>query len=202
MVALARLSLCVAAAVALTFASSASAAFNTGYYTHGGCPGTSANRIDPINFFFYNWGTYDRSLSQMRTHAGWYDQGGSSQSFVDHSTNCNTMIAQAASGGITSSRFHIRLHPIDYDAAYGWTTVGDAHHEDLVWYCGHAVDQNGTNGSGFDQGRRQLRMAMEAGGHAWTSTYWGNTQSFKQCDGGYASSDGYTVLVNTHQINH
>ncbi|MEJ7569171.1 MAG: hypothetical protein WKF41_13000 [Gaiellaceae bacterium] len=78
------------------------------------------------------------------------------------------------------------------DTTLRWTTIGDAHHEDLT-YCGHAVDANGANGSGFDQGRQNLRINLENGGHSWRSEFWGNTQNFQQCDGDYASSDGYTV---------
>jgi hypothetical protein len=186
----------------LGLAASASAHFNTGLYTHNGCPGTNTNRVDPINFVFDIWGTWDRAMSQMRTHSGWYDQGGSTQTFVDHG-NCYQMISQAASAGVSSSRFHIRLHPIHHDDYVGWTSVGDAHHEDFVWYCpGHAVDSNGSNGSGFDQGRRQLRTAFSNAGHSWTSVWWGNTQNFRQCDGDYAGSDGYTVWVDLHQFNH
>ena len=87
------------------------------------------------------------------------------------------------------------------DDTLRWTTIGDAHHEDLT-YCGHAVDANGSTGSGFDQGRRELRIQMENGGHGWYSEFWGNTQNFQQCDGDYASSDGYTVFSRAHQINH
>lgn len=179
---------------------SARADFQPGYYTHGSCAGTSASRIDPINFVYWDWGTWDRAASQTQSHAGWTDTGGSSQYFFDHG-NCYTMTTQRASGGVASSRYHIRLHPIHSDAALGWTTIGDAHHEDLT-YCGHAVDANGSNGSGFDQGRRQLRILMENRGHGWYSEFWGNTQNFQQCDGDYASSDGYTVFSRAHQVNH
>ena len=193
--------LAAAAVLVLALAGSASADFNTGYYTHNGCPGVNTNRVDPINFVFYDWGTWDRAVSQIYTHAGWTDKGGSTQYFVDHSTNCNAMIAQEANAAVYNTRFHIRLHPIHSDPIIGWTTTADAHHEDFS-LCGHSVDQNGSNGSGFDQGRRQLRILFENAGHTWYSQYWGNTQSFKQCDGGYASSDGYTVFMHLHQINH
>ena len=91
------------------------------------------------------------------------------------------------------------------DDDLGWTAVGAAHHEDLVLFpvpCGHAVDSNGSRGSGFDQGRDELRDRFAAAGHAWYRVWWGNTQSFKQCDGDYAASDGWTVFVQLHQVNH
>jgi hypothetical protein len=188
------------AAATAALAPQARADFQPGYYTHGSCAGTSASRIDPVNFVYWDWGTWDRAVSQTQTHAGWLNTSGSSQYFFDHG-NCYTMTTQRADGGSTSSRFHIRYHPIHSDATLRWTTIGDALHEDFT-YCGHAVDANGPSGSGFDQGRRQLRILMENGGHGWYSEFWGNTQNFQQCDGDYASSDGYTVFSRAHQINH
>jgi hypothetical protein len=183
------------------FARAAFAHFDTGYYTHSDCPADNYDRVDPINIVFWDWGTWDRAASQTESHAGWTWTGGSTQTFVDHG-DCYDLTTQRASGSVLSSRFHIRLHPIHWDDTLGWTTVGDAHHEDFVWYCGHAVDANGSDGSGFDQGRRALRIAFENAGHGWYSRFWGNTQSFKQCDGDYASSDGYTVFIRLHQLNH
>jgi hypothetical protein len=188
-------------ASALALAGGGAAHFDTGYYTHHGCPASNYDRIDPINFVFWDWGTIGRAENSVIAHAGWWDTSGSAQSFVDHG-NCYGTAAQRASGGSASSRYHIRLHPIHADGGLGWTTVGAVHHEDFVWYCGHAVDNNGPNGSGFDQGRRQLRILLENGGHSWYSRWWGNTQNFKQCDGDYAGSDGYTVFVRAHQHFH
>jgi hypothetical protein len=185
----------------LALATAAFADFDTDAHTYKGCPGTAANRVDPVNVVLWDWGTWDRAVSQIASHLAWSDAGGSTQSFVDHG-NCHPMQAQRASAGTTSSRFHVRLRPIHFDTALGWTSVGDAHHEDFVWYCGHAVDSNGPSGSGFDQGRRELRTRFEAAGHDWYSRWWGNTQNFKQCDGDYAGSDGYTVFIRAHQVNH
>ena len=84
----------------------------------------------------------------------------------------------------------------DADPVWGRTARGDAHHEDTIVYPGcHAVDANGPDGSGFDQGRRRLRELFAAGGHGWRSQFWGNTRSFRQCDGDYAGSDGYVVFL-------
>lgn len=196
--------LATAAVVGLAIADGASADFKTGHYTHhdSTCAQTHANHVDPINFVFYDWGTWDRAVSQMQTHAGWTDLGGSTQWFTDHNnTRCNEQKTQAADGDVFNSRFHIRLHPIDYDDVLGWTTVGDAHHEDIST-CGHSVDQNGSNGSGFDQGRKRLRDFFTAGGHYSYREYWGNTEMFTQCDGGVASSDGWVVFEQLHQFNH
>ena len=189
------------AALALTTA--ASAHFDrTGQYTHNGCPGTSSNRVDPINIVFYSWGTWDRAANNLQAHSGWYDTGGSTQYFVDHGS-CYTMHTQRASASTTSTRFHIRLRGQHSDDILGWTTTGDAHHEDFVWYCGHAVDANGSSGSGFDQGRRQVRITIgDAAGHSWYTENWGNTQNFQQCDGDFARSDGIVTFIYLHQGYH
>ena len=68
--------------------------------------------------------------------------------------------------------------------------------------CGHAVDANGPGGSGFDQGRDALEAAFVAAGHVTSRAWWGNTQSLKQCDGDFAASDGWTLFVRLHQVNH
>jgi hypothetical protein len=171
-------------------------------YTHRSCPAAASGRVDPVNVVFYGWGTWGRAVSQIEAHAGWTATSGSEQSFVDHG-GCHPMHGQRASGD--GSRFHIRVRGQHPDAELGWTATGDAHREDLVvfpWPCGHAVDSNGPGGSGFDQGRDEVRDRFAAAGHAWYVEWWGNTQSFKQCDGDFAGSDGWTLFVQLHQVNH
>jgi hypothetical protein len=171
-------------------------------YTHKACPASVANRVDPINVVFTGWGTWGRAVSQIESHLGWTATSGTTQSFVDHET-CYSMHAQRASG--QGSRFHVRVRGQHKDTGFGWTATGDAHHEDLVTFplpCGHAVDSNGSGGSGFDQGRDELERRFAAAGHATSWVWWGNTQSFKQCDGDYAASDGWAVFVELHQVNH
>lgn len=171
-------------------------------YTHKGCPATATNRIDPINVVFTTWGTWGRAESQIQSHAGWSNSSGTVQSFADHGS-CLPMHTQRAGG--QGSRFHVRLRGQHPDAALGWTAAGDAHHEDLVAFpvpCGHAVDSNGPGGSGFDQGRDELERRFASAGHSTQRVWWGNTQSFKQCDGDYAASDGWTVFIQLHQVSH
>ena len=174
----------------------------SGTYTYRGCPGAAGDRVDPVNVVFHDWGTWGRTVSQLELHAGWRETSGSAQAFVDHGT-CHPLHAQRASG--SGSRFHLRLRGQHPDGALGWTALAAAHHEDLVLLplpCGHAVDSNGPTGSGFDQGRDELRDRFAAADHAWYRVWWGNTQSFKQCDGDYAGSDGWTVFVELHRVNH
>jgi hypothetical protein len=171
-------------------------------YTHGACPASAENRVDPINVVFTGWGTWGRAVSQIESHLGWTATSGTEQSFTDHEL-CYPMHDQRASG--EGSRFHVRLRGQHKDVSLRWTTWGDAHHEDLVFWpvpCGHAVDSNGGGGSGFDQGRDEVERGFAAAGHATQRVWWGNTQSFKQCDGDYAASDGWTLFVGLHQVNH
>ncbi len=171
-------------------------------YTHRSCPASGANRIDPVNVVFTTWGTWGRAESQIEAHAGWAAVSGSTQSFADHAS-CASMHTQRASGH--GSRFHIRVRGQHPDASFGWTATASAHHEDLVLVplaCGHAVDANGPAGSGFDQGRDELVSRFTSAGHTSYRVWWGNTQSFKQCDGDYASSDGWTAFIQLHQVSH
>ena len=191
------------AAIAALLAAPATAHFDgSSKYTYKGCPATLQNRVDPINVVFTTWGTWGRAASQIESHAGWSETSGSAQSFVDHGS-CFPMQAQRASG--IGSRFHIRVRGQHPDATLGWTATGDAHHEDLVLFplpCGHAVDSNGPRGSGFDQGRDELEARFASAGHPTHRVWWGNTASFKQCDGDAAGSDGWTVFIGLHQVNH
>ena len=195
--------LVVAAAGTLVSAAATSAHFDaSGRYTHRACPGSASSRSDPVNVVFHGWGTWGRAESQIGSHAGWTTGSGSDQRFIDHG-GCSVQHAQRASG--EGSRFHVRLRGQHWDPALGWAAAGAAHHEDLVLFplpCGHAVDANGPSGSGFDRGRDALEAAFAAGGHATYRAWWGNTQSLKQCDGDFAASDGWTLFVRLHQVNH
>jgi hypothetical protein len=193
--------------VALAFASS-----STGFpdfsrpYTHDGssCDGDQ-DQVDPINFAFKgSHAGVNGSVNNIQWHAGWTDSGGSTQSLNVHISGnnyaCHVMDTQRASAGTTSSRFHIRLWRVPANTSPD-LTVGDAHHEDFVWYCGHAVDSNGSNGSGFDQGRRALHDAFDHTNHDQRVDYWGNTQNFKQCDGDWAGSNGNGATIGTNHVH-
>lgn len=174
----------------------------TDRYTRRACPASAGNRSDPINVVFTTWGTWGRAASQIESHLGWTTTSGSTQWFVDHAS-CLQLHAQRASGH--GSRFHVRIRGQHWDPVVGWTAAAGAHHEDLVLFpipCGHAVDSSGGGGSGFDQGRDELVRRFTSAGHSSSRAWWGNTQSFKQCDGDYAASDGWTAFIGLHQLNH
>jgi hypothetical protein len=191
----------VACAVVLAFANPADAHFQTYEYTLSGCPADYSRQVDPINIVFWNKADGGTTKSNVQFHPLWYVGGGSTQYFSSHSV-CGVMYSQDASNCAICTRYHIRYRKTYHsDDVLGTTSRGDAHHEDWVTTChfglgGHAVDKNGDNGSGFDQGRRKLRLGFDGQpGHPWYSTFWDNMRNFKQCDGDYAGSDGYTVYI-------
>lgn len=197
------------AAAALSLATAAHASLPLGFsgnYTFGssGCP--SNNHVDPVNVLFRGTQAYAENVAnQVQTHAGWSNGSGSTQwLWVDtgSGSSCRQMNYQRASGGSLDSRFHIRLWWIPASGGEHKKTAGDAHHEDFIWYCpGHAVDSNGSGGSGFDQGRWAIRQAFINGGHYVDSEYWGNTANFHQCDGDWAASNGNGLLVSVYHTS-
>jgi hypothetical protein len=109
-----------------------------------------------------------------------------------------------------NSRYHVRLWFVkstlnNEDGVV--KTVGTPHHEDFIPLNArnacegatslgdHAIDQNGPEGSGFDQGRRKLAQSFRITTHKVKREFWGNTERFKQCDGGVASSEGWGVVI-------
>lgn len=151
------------ASTALLALSPASAHFDSGSrYTYTSSSCGSGSRVDPINVVFYTWGTWGRAESQVQSHAGWSNTSGSMQYFADHGS-CYERHTQRASGCGTCSRYHVRIRGQHPDPTLGWPAAASAQHEDWVPSCnygigGHAVDSNGPNGSGFDQGARSSAM--------------------------------------------
>ena len=205
--------------VAVICVQPAKAHFQVNAYTHKGCPATAANRIDPINVVFYDWGTVDRAFSQTKSHTmpsypfNWKSgQGGSSQKFQDHQgqTCVNQTYHLASNPFDISPRHHIRLHPIHQDANWGWTTVGDAHLEDWVqgnpynrcsYFGNHAVKPNGFNDSRNSLWLDNYRYFPQGHYNAFYQ-YWGNDAVRPQCNGNRPASDGWVLWINLHQLNH
>lgn len=170
--------------------SSAFADFNTSYYTYNTCDSPRTQK-DPVNVVFYGSRAWQsNTTNHVQGHTGWDNTSGSSQVTFSHGY-CRGMTTRASGSG---SRFHIRMFQTYHlDDKGRYETVAAVHHEDLL-PCGHAVDQNGSNGSGFDQGKWKLRDLLAGTHHALASTQnWGNTNNFKQCDLQYASSNGYVA---------
>lgn len=143
-------------------------------YTGSG--GNCSASVDPINLVWKGTNAWaDDVARNIEVHAGWPNTSGSDQSLrvpgAGGVWQCRPMDRQRASAGSTSSRYHIRLWRVPITEGADKLVTGDAHHEDFVWYCGHAVDANGSNGSGFDQGRRALVAAFST--HFEEGNWWG-----------------------------
>ena len=197
----------------------AAAHFNTARYTTSADgPGRCVNQVDPINFGFYGPdATPGQVANKVANVAKWWEDpdDSSSQTHWSHGS-CNGLAAERAThrnlnpgnplDPFKTDRYHIRLFSAGNDAPT-YYTVGDAHHDLfdpslLPQNCGDHVANNGANGSGFDEARNKLRDAFKAAGYQVTTQWWGNTQTFKQCNDTdetpsdpWSGSDGYTVWV-------
>jgi hypothetical protein len=163
-------------------------------YTDSACK----HAVDPISIVFYRNATLSNVDQHASHHNSWTYHSGSTQYFYDH--YCGAMDNQNASGDFWQSRYHMREW-WNWDAKSGYYTLATPHHEDMTW-CGHAVD-----GSGNEPPGGFVRAKWEIGylWHNWNngggthyfggSQYWGNTQEFQQCDGDWASNDGWIDFV-------
>jgi hypothetical protein len=182
-------------------------------------------RVDPIGIIFYgSAATFPNVLAHVEAHTGWDNHSGSRQDFIDHG-RCREMDGQVAQPGaipvVPTSRFHMRLkQAFHHDKLGRWEVYATPHHEDLSKsftpfhpshiIC-HAVDKGSVEnptpqGSGFDQGRRRwtsiIRNKLPHHHHV-TKVYWGNTASFKQCDGDSAGSNGWVNWISIpHALGH
>jgi hypothetical protein len=182
----------------------------SGFYSMSGSSCPSNGHVDPVGALFYGSQGHSANVaSQIAIHAGWNHGSAGDQWLWVHlgagNYGCRQTNHHRADHADVppSGRFHIRQWFVP--ATQGSSvkkTVGTPHHEDFVWTCAppsHAVDKNGSQGSGFDQGRHELKQAFIAGNHNVTSEYWGNTANFHQCDGDWAGSDGWGIRV---PVNH
>jgi hypothetical protein len=177
-----------------------SAAYRTSHYTYN--DSTCHKRSDPVNLILSGPNaTAGYVGDRVYLVTGWNSHSGSTQRFLTGG-KCSKMDGQLASG--TFGRYHVRWNRLAGRNRRGQPGVSaDPHHED--WACAlppfHAVDKGSVDpahydptdqGSGFDQGRREL-IEQFGGKAGWAN--WGNTKAFKQCDGDWAGSDGWTAFV-------
>jgi len=219
--------LVLAAALGLALLVAGSARADTPAYGVGpsgpyayGSDDCSGGLSDPIGVIFKGKrGGPSNVSAKIRAYTGWgYDENGGAQGVKvkqkDGTYKCRSTDRSRAEAPeyVPASRYHVRLWgvPATYETSV-IKTVGTPHHEDWKTVSpqnpdctgktglgNHAVDQNGKDGSGFDKGRHQLKWKFEDYGYNPEVEEWGNSEVFKQCDDGWAGSDGWgiTIVIN------
>lgn len=166
-------------------------------YTQANNQNCTTSATDPINFAFKGSnGGLSNSKTLLEFHMGWYNSSGGQQDLKVKTSSsgyaCRDQGGQRASGSTT--RYHTRLWQIPYSLQVGKKkTAGDAHYEKFI-YCGHATRS-------FTGAIDKMINNFSFGGHAIEYDYWGNTRSFRQCDGSYVGSGGagyYFGAGHTH----
>jgi len=174
------------------------------HYTHTSCAANLAHRTDPVVVVFTRDATAWNTRVHLGHHTGWGPTSvGKTDVYFGGAGWCERMNDQFADGSFT--RFHIRYRQSpQVDPTHGTVTLASPHHEDYVdpataafngwdcsWHGNHAVDETGTYGSGFDQGRARIYQRFSGTHHVYGGTgYWGNTWRFEQCDEGVAWGNG------------
>jgi hypothetical protein len=181
-------------------------------YTYSkGANCTHPNQVDPINMVFYGkYADPGNAIRAVRAATGWGRVRLNSPQQVRSGSRCLDEAGEVADASTVESRYHVRFFGLVRGGRF--LTYADPHHEDLVWKCvykkgipGHAVDKgtllelNSGNpnyhGSGFDRGQGRVMEALLNKDIPVATYQWGNTKSFRQCDGELASSAGYTTYV-------
>jgi hypothetical protein len=182
--------------------------------------------VDPFGVVFYGTAATPGVLfdngpgarGDVRKHTGWAYHSADSiyyqESLANGTCHRNDDADLASAFPVPNSRFHVRFWETGGPDPRGrWYMVTTPHHEDWVPWpsCNkppigsHAVDKGAVNrgpdyrtpnGSGFDQGRRELVQAYDGKRHhAVSYESWGNTHSVMQCDGDYAGSNGVVAYI-------
>jgi hypothetical protein len=178
------------------------------FYVYGksNCTG----KTEPVTIVFRGYANAARSANHLQKHTGWASTSGNLRYIKGHD-GCAPQDWQRSTGKVTS-HWHARGKTLHMNTTTDHWTLATAHHE-TVKPCpgtatGHVVfgDPDGAYGSGFDRGRETVYNAFggAAGipGHTGSSTYWGNSVNFTQCDGSVAGSDGTVYWINIPNSMH
>ncbi len=185
-----RLRVCICAIVALGFclasAPQARADFYWGDYISAG---------DPINLIFDVNGSWTNSYDYVLAYLGWYDRGGSTQQFPDHSASpWENQNGQAGSDCDFCNRYHLRYNQgNDWGgASWGTWTMAPAHYDQVEWSCSPPNHKSST----YDGARNVVHNAFVNNGYTVGWVYRGNNRGIRQCDGSYTAGDGYYVWID------
>lgn len=201
----------VAAFVVLALGAASARAFpdwSAPYSTDAGNSCNTTGWVDPVTIVFNgDQANAVNAKNSVEAHLGWYNDSGSGQDLLVRVTSsggfvCAQFDFQRASAGALSDRKHIRMWRIPSSADANKKVAGTPHVEDWVFGDGcfsHAVEPNGSDGSGFDKGRRSVQNGFAD--HGTSNANWGNTRNFRQCNGRYAGSNGTGAIINMGHIH-
>ncbi len=133
--------------------------------------------------------TYDHVLA----YTGWYNRGGSSQNFPDHSDRAwDGQDSQAGSDVEWANRHHLRYDEgNDWGGIWGTWTMAPGHYEEVRW-CGWDDAWRHVTVS-FDGTRNYVHNAFVNNGYhiGWINRYLNAARD--QCDGSSVAGDGQYV---------
>jgi hypothetical protein len=148
---------------------------------------------DPINLIFDINGTWTNTYDRVLAYLGWYDRGGTTQQFPDHSSSpWENQNGQAGSDCDLCERYHLRYNQGN-DSAAGWGTwtMAPAHYEQYTW-CGAPYHKSST----YDGARNVVHNAFVNNGYTIGWVNRANNQAVRQCDGSYTAGDGWYVWID------
>jgi hypothetical protein len=173
-------------------------------YNSSSCSAT----VDPITVVFYGSANARRSFNHTEYHTRWRNHSGGTQYYLSHGV-CDVetiWYRQTASACSTCVRYHIRFNQTNHsDPTWGTTTAGTPHYEVTGPVgCTHSVEANTTdNDGGFNKGREKIVELLGAhGGREPFYTVWPNTGPKRQCNGGYAWSNGTVAWLYIPSSTH
>ena len=166
-----------------------------------GLPGSASSRSDPVNVVFHGWGTWGRAQSQVEFHAAWSTGSGSDQVFLDHggcSVSTRSVRAARARASTSVSAASTGTRRSGGRPRGPRTTMT----RPLPVPVRARRRRERARRQRLRPGPRRARGGVRCGWARDHRAWWGNTQSLKQCDGDFAASDGWTLFVPLHQVNH
>lgn len=172
-------------------ASSASADFNSGSYSHSS--GACNSSVDPISLVLYGPGAYyslarAKMESVLNVYRGPWSGDDSASQYANSHGFCTPMDGESYDSCDFCNRNHVRLNQTHHKDLKGrYETVGTPHYDQLV-SCGHRA-QSYVYTRGYIVGGMSYRYGV-------SYQTWGNTQPQRQCDGSYVASDGQVAWVN------
>jgi hypothetical protein len=155
-------------------------------YPSSSCSGA----VDPVTLVLYGDNANDdRAQSLVQRETGWGgDQDNAGQYAGSHGL-CTPMDGQSFDNCAVCNRKHVRYNQTHHRDGLGRLETVGTPHEERITTCGHVTFS-------YLSARNAILFAMDPPFTDNTVHYDGNTAALRQCDGSYASSDGYSQWIN------